>query len=337
MFSANDVTTVCYTDDNHFDIGDILYPYLKAVMITNPAYEDIYIPDYWLRVAHLDTAGAFNILDVLHESKEFLEQQLGSYCVPAPNYTYWNANDGSIISSSFGGFAAGNQIPGFIIAGKINIYRNWDEGDSDVINHEYAHYIMYACMEPIPDAGGSHHYHYPIVGSNHLGLSLSEGWAHFYAGLLDDDPVFINSTTTEPLWVLYQFEQPIPDVPYYDWADNLSLPPHPEAQYEGAHVKGSVVEALWDVYDYVNDQNYYIGGTLWGHNHDLNSSSYWCGVNEIWDVLTNFDPKPNDPNHDHCWNMYEFIHGWRTFGYPTDQTFKNLLNLTPSPFSSLEM
>jgi len=26
-------------------------------------------------------------------------------------------------------------------------------------------------------------------------------------------------------------------------------------------------------------------------------------------------------DHDYCWNIYEFIHGWRTMGYPVDQTF----------------
>lgn len=44
MFSSNDVTTVCHTDDSTYDIGAMLHPYLDGVMINNPAFNDICIP-----------------------------------------------------------------------------------------------------------------------------------------------------------------------------------------------------------------------------------------------------------------------------------------------------
>jgi len=48
-------------------------------------------------------------------------------------------------------------------------------------------------------------------------------------------------------------------------------------------------------------------------------------------VLTNFDPQPDNPDHNHCWNIYEFIHGWRTFGYPVDSIFTNIFEAHAIP------
>ena len=116
------------------------------------------------------------------------------------------------------------------------------------------------------------------------------------------------------------------NIAYYSisW-DYPSNPPwQTTPQWEGASVPGSINVSLWDIYDIYDDDNYMENSYIWGHNNDHNSTSYWRGINEIWDVLINFDPQPNNPDHDYCWNIYEFIHGWRTFGYPTDSTFSNI-------------
>ncbi len=49
------------------------------------------------------------------------------------------------------------------------------------------------------------------------------------------------------------------------------------------------------------------------------------GFGPIWDVLKNWDPQPLDDAHDHPWNVYEFVQGWRDRGHPIDQTFRDIL------------
>jgi len=138
--------------------------------------------------------------------------------------------------------------------------------------------------------------------------------------------MFINADYYDPLWDVYEYEISKPDPAYY--TSNYNYPANPPWQYspqwEGASVPGSINVSLWDIYDEFDDDNYMEGSYIWGHNNDHNSSCYWRGIDAMWDVLTNFDPQPNNSDHDYCWNIYEFIHGWRTFGYPVDSVFVNI-------------
>ncbi|MFH2035832.1 MAG: dockerin type I domain-containing protein, partial [Candidatus Zixiibacteriota bacterium] len=74
----------------------------------------------------------------------------------------------------------------------------------------------------------------------------------------------------------------------------------------------------------VDDGDYYLNYILWGHNDDYNALSNWNGLSKIMDVMVNYDPQPDNLDHDYCWNIYEFIDGWRHFGYPVDSTFINI-------------
>lgn len=123
--------------------------------------------------------------------------------------------------------------------------------------------------------------------------------------------------------VYFQIETPSPDVPYYLYMPQQG-PSSLTPLYEGAHVEGSIDEALWDIYDQPNDGNYYVGPDIWGHNNDFNSSESWRGLAAIMDAFWDFDPQPANPDHDYCWNIYEFIHGWREKGYPVNSTFINI-------------
>jgi hypothetical protein len=94
---------------------------------------------------------------------------------------------------------------------------------------------------------------------------------------------------------------------------------------------GAVTLALYDLFDYADDDDYMILGTLWGHNDDHNSAEPWSGISAIWDVLRNFDPQPEELDHDHCWNIYEFVHGWHQRGYPIDADFVDLMEAHAVP------
>ena len=102
-------------------------------------------------------------------------------------------------------------------------------------------------------------------------------------------------------------------------------PSNSRLYFEAAQVEGAVTEALWDLFDYVNDGDFYQGGDLYGHNDDYNSSEYWAGIDYIWDVFWDFDPRPADPEIDYCRTIYDFIHGWRSFGYPVEELFRDLM------------
>jgi len=326
MYSINPVTAVTYTKHHDFYPGDTLFLYSHFYQIYNPYYSDTIFPLEAMSVAHPDTAGAFNVLNTLLNGREYLSDQLNYSNLPLQNCTIWDALDGSRITSSFGGFGTGDNIPGIYIASKANDDNNWDEWDEGVILHEYGHYVMFNYMESIPDAGGFWTYLTPTIGLINLKTAMSEGWANFYSALVRDDPLFINTTYYDPQWIVHEYEISKPDPSYYssqhDYPANHPWQTTP--QWEGASVPGSINVSLWDIYDEFDDDNYMEGSYIWGHNNDHNSSCYWRGIDAIWDVLTNFDPQPDNPDHDYCWNIYEFIHGWRTFGYPVDSVFVNI-------------
>ncbi|MFH1374652.1 MAG: hypothetical protein ABII79_12730 [bacterium] len=154
-------------------------------------------------------------------------------------------------------------------------------------------------------------------------MAWNEGGANLFSGVVLNERIFINSTWDSALWLVRDYESPIPDAPYYNNPSEVDplKPPWSAPQYEGATIPGAVTVALWDLYDALDDSNYYQGSTLWGHNNDSDNGEWWVGMESIWDVLTNYDPDPGDPNHDHCWTIYEFIQGWQYLGYPVNDTF----------------
>jgi|GEM_PF-1870902 hypothetical protein len=324
--SSNEATSVMYAEDHYLSVGDNLYYYILGVQISNPSYQNVYLADNYLRATDLDISGAYNIANKILACSDYLWYDLQANDLPDKNITIWDVEDNSQNVSSFGSFFdnSGNPI---IYINSINFINefNWDEWDEDIIAHEYGHYVMYYNMESIPDAGGTWHFYYPRRDGRDLSRSLSEGWASLFQSLVWNDPIYIDSHIDSLFYYVLDYERPFPDAPYYRSTDNYeTTPPRQSIQYEGAHVPGAVAIALWDLYDNIDDDNYYVGSTLWGHNNDYNGSTNWCGADAIWDVLTNYDPRPNDAEHNHCWNMYEFIHGWRTFGYPVNQTFINI-------------
>ncbi len=323
IFSRNAVGSVLYAEDHDLSEGDRLFCYVRGIEILNPGHQDVDIADEHCCVSDLSESGAFHILDVYLDAQDYVMYTLHDYTLQPLFCTVWHNGDGSASTSSHGGFEVDGELI-IYIASRANYLDNWDEWDDSVILHEFGHKIMAKYMERIPDAGGDYLYGFPQFGKDNLAQAMSEGWANLFSAALRNDPVFVNTVVGDDSWLVKDFELPDPDFPYYDHPNDLSNPPDWYPLWEGAHVIGAVVATWWDIFDADNDDDYYIGGTVWGHNNDHNSSSSWRGMQAIWDVMTNFDPQPDNPDHNHCWNWYEFVAGWYWLGYPLDQTFIDL-------------
>ncbi|MFH2036055.1 MAG: hypothetical protein ABIJ45_06595, partial [Candidatus Zixiibacteriota bacterium] len=66
------------------------------------------------------------------------------------------------------------------------------------------------------------------------------------------DKYIINRLNDMSVAYIINLEQPYPDVPFaqsFQPTGSPSTIPH----YEGGHVEGAIAEALWDIYDDVDD------------------------------------------------------------------------------------
>ena len=117
--------------------------------------------------------GAFNVLDVLTNSAEFINSLAAAY--PPQVVAYWDADTSSAYGTAF---CTGACTPG------TGIYIIGDNGgdtdgyDDDVIWHEYGHFVAETYSRD-DSLGGFH-----TLGQNNLDLRLawSEGWADFFPG-----------------------------------------------------------------------------------------------------------------------------------------------------------
>lgn len=319
-------SSVYYTPDHHIDIGDPLYRYSRGVHVRNLGHEPIYFDSIWTQISAPSVAGAWGIVHSLARGRAELMNSVNPY--PSPDWTpvLGDSASGQFTGSFFGAYSVDGQ-PAKWISGQESGYDNPDEWDDPVILHEFSHKLMweYAAIDSL--AGGRHVYFEPAWPNNLLRsklLSWSEGWANFFQGVMRQTSDYIDTRTLQDTLLFIELERPNPDVPYflgYDQQDSSCQNPY----FDGADVKGAVTEALWDIYDPANDANFYVGGQLWGHNNDYNSSDYWCGIDYIWDVFWDFDPRPNNPTINYCRTIYDFIHGWRTKGYPVAGHFADIM------------
>jgi len=291
--------------------------------MNNYFYNDITIPDSFTTIDSLPLAGAFHIINVIRNGYTNFGYGYLYHLCPV----YYHNFDSSIQGSYFGSYSSGGTR-GIVIMGDTDTSDfDWDQWDSSVIVHETGHWFMYEQAEMSPNSGGYHVYTMPNTTPGHtvhnLYLAYSEGWANFYSCVGNERPVYLDYDIFFDTVVYFQIETPSPDVPYYLYMPQQG-PSSLTPLYEGAHVEGSIDEALWDIYDQPNDGNYYVGPDIWGHNNDFNSSESWRGLAAIMDAFWDFDPQPDNPDHDYCWNIYEFIHGGRKKGYPVNSIFINI-------------
>jgi len=326
LIAANVAAHVVSSSTHNLQEGVQLLDYNLGVEITNPQYQNIDIPAQY--TTNTAFPAAFYIADKIHHGCDRFYSLTA--LMSDTEYVFWDTLNHQFPGSFFGGYSV-NGVPIIYIHNKYDSDTstyNWDQWDEPVILHEYGHYLIWRFGQRSPYAFGKHSLIYPppdtiINGSSNRirDLSFNEAVADFLSGVLRESPIFKDSAYAESTYT-YNFEQPFPDAP---WTWNFETSPRPDSPiWNGACVEGAIVAALWDLYDAADDGNYYKGSTLWGHNNDHNGQSPYNGFSYIWDVLYRYDPWPDSANHDNCWNIYEFIDGWRKRGYPVDQTFTNL-------------
>ena len=123
-------------------------------------------------------AGAFNILDVMTYSGEFIKALEGA--VPPLLNAYWHAGN-----STYGTYfcdVGGSQCPRgtgiYVLGGYAPNSGDTDEYDDDVMIHEYGHFAAYEYSRD--DSPGD--IHYVNVNNQDMRLSWSEGWSGFFVG-----------------------------------------------------------------------------------------------------------------------------------------------------------
>jgi hypothetical protein len=274
-------------------------------------------PD-WTTVYSLNRAAAFNICRWIEVGAAYVEQCCGD---PMQVLVRWGAN-----CTEMGTYYNHDTIK--IQSGAAS-GENRNEWDEDIILHEYGHRFTDAFAE-IPDSiYGDHLYWAPLVNQTYVyeHKAWAEAFGYWFEGVLQDEGRYVDLKNSNDTFTVYSFERPEPDVPYYLLFGNLHQtgPSSLDPYWPGGKVEGAVVEALWDIYDIPNDANYYVNGQIWGHNNDQNRYDSWAGTAAILDVYMNYDPYPNDPHHNHPWDITEFANGWGVRGYPVTGHFQDIL------------
>jgi hypothetical protein len=328
VFAEPSNAIVYTTEDHNFDDNDYLYPHGHGLSISNPLHQTVDIDAQWSEIHRRALAGAFGIARTMLIGEQELINKVNPWPLPSLTPVLWDSACSQNITPNFGGFTVGGSKAIFL-RGDNDPNSNRDQWDPCVILHEYSHKVMgsYAAIDPL--AGGSHEYIRPAYTGSSLWraklLSYSEGWANFFQGFLRSSDDFYDKNNQGAKLFNILIERPKPDIPYV-LVYNQTGPSNPTPWYDGADVEGAITEALWDVYDAVNDGDYFFGGQLWGHNNDYNSGDSWQGIDAIWDVFWDFDPRPADPNISFCRTIYDFVEGWRLKGYPIQGHFKDIMN-----------
>ncbi len=327
LFAIDSFSNVFYATDSCLDYnkGEALDYHSVSISLANPSHNNISVPSAYTHIDDLSMAGVFHIQAILRNAHD----EIGFPDFEAP--VYFLDKDECAENSSFGDFDV-DDIPCIKIRGSYDEL-DWDQWDTSVVDHELGHLYQWTNASMPLYSGGTHYFNSPTPtsGVNDLYLAFVEAWATFFSCRVIDNPIYIDRAyDIEDTIIWIDLEQPSPDVPF-----TLDMPQTEPSDtvpyYEGAHVEGSIALALWDLYDDVDDGDYYIGQDLWGHNNDSNANENWHGWDAIHDVLVNFDPNPYDADHENCWSIYEFIHGWRTLDYSTDATFTNIFEAHAVP------
>ncbi len=325
VYPYNQGGVVFYTD-GHLDGGDTTQVAGRGFQVSGLS-GDYNAPLDLTTFTDFDVSGAYQIADDIRFGYIYV---VGVASPPRLSYIYWDPLDNSV-STSYSTLAVGTTRI-IIIQGRSVLTKDRDEWDPNVVLHEYSHFLMDEFAEIPPNAGGSHRYWVPPSGPSVIpkNLAWSEGWANFFQGAIFGTPAYVDRDNNNAEKLKLQLETPEPDVPYIDSSgfNNLrqTVPSQSQPVYFAYNVEGSITEALWDIFDFSNDDNYVIGLDTFGHNNDHNQNDSWRGITAIWDVFDRYDPAPPDTGHNNVWDFFEFIYGWKAQGYPILGHFANICN-----------
>jgi len=173
--------------------GDV-YAVSKTLAIEGESVMDFTVP------VNQDVSGAFNILDILSNGKQFI----ASYdsALTAPLRAYWqpgNSDQGTYYCSPRVSRSSCPQGAGIYLLGGSGAGGDTDQYDDDVIYHEFGHFVE--DQLGIQDSPGGTHY----LSDNDadIRLSWSEGWGGFMPGavkawLAGTQPELLSSSSGLP-------------------------------------------------------------------------------------------------------------------------------------------
>jgi hypothetical protein len=162
------------------------------------------------------------------------------------------------------------------------------------INHEFGHHIQNSYARPIADAGGDHY-----VGVSYSpGLAYSEGWAHFFSFVRNNNPTFqIGSETynAETFFTHPAFVSPN------------------QYKCQGYENEFAVAGYLWDLYDNNNDNNGISGGLV-----ENNSTTFANLFNAMKNQIGAGSYPTIEPR-----NFIEYLYNLKALGYSASLTALN--------------
>ena len=224
-------------------------------------------------------AGAFNIWEIAAASNLYAKTSTGT--APPLVKFYWQKGRNKITGSSSYYQSSGGFIA---MAGAVG---DPDEYDDMVIGHEYGHFTMdkYSTDD---SPGGSHTPSTPADPK----LSLSEGWATFFAGAALGRSEYIDTTADPENTTYYSFETTPAEFPKGS---------------VGSALTGNVSEAvpnavLWDLYD---------------ENNETKDTLKSNGP-AIWKVMTTYLKEGYSKFADRGVegrDLVDFLDGWTCLGY----------------------
>jgi len=291
--------------------------------------------------------GAFNILEQLLKSNEYLRTQVSTCTNIDPgcsNFTvapkvsiYWEKgfNPNSYFGSTSGSsFYIPNQRRLFIlggISGDVN-QSDTDHFDNSVIIHEYAHFLEDVFTKS--DSPGGPHDGMHIIDPR---LAWGEGWANFFQAAVTGYPYYIdtwgNSSGTTDEYFRIDLEDQLS--PIFDQPQNID---------EGNFREFSISRLLWDIIDSTNDGESISNGfsdlwaTLTSTNGFLHPSAAFRSVgmlHERRDIITGNSPDWSAPRGlaNHRANRKNYAQ-WVTTTSSTCSISSTPYTITPTNISS---
>jgi len=342
LWAANFVAQCFGSDTHQLADGANALPYARAFVVIDEPFQDFPVSD---TVTTVETITApYYIADrMLQYGLDGFFQVSGEVITDAttgPVWVFWD----SLNTNNSGGSFFSTLIT---VNGSSVIYINnkdstspcsncdMDEWDESVFMHEFGHYLASVYIGPSPFAWGAHdgigRPQVVQIGNDinrPLDLVFNEALASLFGGSMRGSPAYTDSVSGWPLsqrGVKGDWERPLPDSPWKSTFGAWFSATDDSLDYPGEVSELGLLAVLWDIFDTPDDGDYFQGSVKFGHNDDFNSGSSYVGFGPIWDVLKNWDPQPLNSQHNHPWNIYEFIVGWKAMGYPTDRTFLDIL------------
>ncbi len=177
----------------------------------------------------------FSVLDttltsaqtILAAKPDIIFKPLNLYWSPANTNASGNVKTGLIGTTYFGQDVFSDSTKGAIyVLGAANV--DTDEYDSNVIAHEFGHYLEYAVYRS-DSIGGAH----SLSALVDLSLAFSEAWGNFFSGVVQQNSVYTDSNGLNNASGL-----------------NFNLETNTA---NNVYNEASVQSALWDIYDAAGD------------------------------------------------------------------------------------